>query len=77
LTFVTILSGKEFFFTYPNGDQVYNVSAVYVARGLSGELKMDSESLELRWCELDALPNNLAGPITRWIMANLEHILKM
>ena len=75
--FVTVLSGAEFFFTYPNGDQIYNVSAVYIAREPTGELRMDSESLGLRWCELDALPNDLAGPITQWIVANLGHILKM
>jgi 8-oxo-dGTP pyrophosphatase MutT (NUDIX family) len=76
-TFVTMLSGKEFFFTYPNGDQIYNVSAVYVAREISGELRLDVESFELCWCEPDQLPNDLAGPITEWIVANLERILKM
>jgi 8-oxo-dGTP pyrophosphatase MutT (NUDIX family) len=75
--FVTMLSGKEFFFTYPNGDQMYNVSAVYFARGISGELRMDSESLELHWYELDDLPHNMAGPITRWIVSNLERILNL
>ena len=76
-TFVTMLSGKEFFFTYPNGDQIYNISAVYVAREISGELRTDSESLDLRWDEFDQLPSNLAGPIMRWIAINFEQILKM
>ena len=76
-TFVTVLSGQEFFFTYPNGDQIYNVSAVYIARGIAGELRSDSESLELHWCKPDQFPNDLAGPITRWIVTNLERILDM
>jgi 8-oxo-dGTP pyrophosphatase MutT (NUDIX family) len=76
-TFVTMLSGQEFFFVYPNGDQIFNVSAVYIARAISGELRTDSESLELRWCELDNLSQDLAGPITRWIATYLERILKM
>ena len=76
-TFVTVLSGQEFFFTYPNGDQIYNVSVVYVARGIAGELRIDHESLELHWCKLDQFPNDLAGPITRWIAINLERILDM
>lgn len=76
-TFVTMLSGKEFFFTYPNGDQIYNISAVYVAREISGELRTDSESLDLRWYEFDQLPSNLARPIMRWIAINFEQILKM
>lgn len=75
--FVTMLSGQEFLYTYPNGDQIYNVSAVYVARGISGELCSDHEGLELRWFEMDDLPADETGPIKRWIVANLERILKM
>jgi 8-oxo-dGTP pyrophosphatase MutT (NUDIX family) len=76
-TFVTVLSGTEFFFTYPNGDQIYNVSAVYVAREISGEMRTDHESLELRWCNPNELPHVLAGPITRWIAASLKQTLNM
>jgi 8-oxo-dGTP pyrophosphatase MutT (NUDIX family) len=75
--FVTMLSGKEFFFTYPNGDQIYNVSAVHIARGISGNLCSDHEGLELRWFEMDDLPTDDTGPIKRWIVSNLERILKM
>jgi 8-oxo-dGTP pyrophosphatase MutT (NUDIX family) len=71
LEFVTVLSGAEFFFAYPNGDQIYNVGAVFVARAWHGELRMDAESLELRWFAPHQLPSDLAGPITRWIAAYL------
>jgi 8-oxo-dGTP pyrophosphatase MutT (NUDIX family) len=74
-TFVTMVSGQEFFYTYPNGDQIYNVGAIYVARGLTGTLRADHESLELRWFDADALPTDLAGPITRFIVVNLERII--
>jgi 8-oxo-dGTP pyrophosphatase MutT (NUDIX family) len=76
-TFVTVLSGKEFFFTYPNGDQIYNVSAVYVAREISGDLCSDHEGLGLRWFEMDDLPTDDTGPIKRWIVSNLERILNI
>jgi 8-oxo-dGTP pyrophosphatase MutT (NUDIX family) len=76
-TFVTMLSGKEFFFTYPNGDQIYNVSAVYIARGISGDLCSDLEGLELHWFATNDLPTDDTGPIKHWIVANLERILKM
>jgi 8-oxo-dGTP pyrophosphatase MutT (NUDIX family) len=75
-TFVTMLSGKDFFYTYPNGDQIYNVSAVYFARGISGDLCSDHEGLELRWFETNDLPPDETGPIKRWIETNLERILK-
>jgi 8-oxo-dGTP pyrophosphatase MutT (NUDIX family) len=76
-TFVTVLSGQEFFFTYPNGDQIYNVSAVYIARGITGILCPDHECLELRWFEINDLPSDDTGPIKRWVVANLEQVLKM
>jgi 8-oxo-dGTP pyrophosphatase MutT (NUDIX family) len=76
-TFVTMLSGKEFFFSYPNGDQIFMVSAVYVARGISGELCSDHEGLELRWFDMNDLPTDETGPIKRWIETNLERILKI
>ena len=72
--FVTVLSGREFRFTYPNGDEIYHVGAVFVARGLSGVLQSDHESLELRWLARDALPPNLAGPITLWVVQHLESL---
>jgi 8-oxo-dGTP pyrophosphatase MutT (NUDIX family) len=76
-TFVTVLSGKEFFFTYPNGDQIFMVSAVYIAREISGNLCSDHEGLELRWFEMDDLPTDDTGPIKRWVVANLERILNI
>jgi 8-oxo-dGTP pyrophosphatase MutT (NUDIX family) len=76
-TFVTMLSGKEFFYTYPNGDQIYMVSAVYVARGISGDLCSDHEGLGLRWFTVNELPPDETGPIKRWIETNLERILKI
>jgi hypothetical protein len=72
-----MLSGAEFFYTYPNGDQIYNIAAIFLARGLTGELRHDLESLELRWFAPSELPTNLAGPITHWMVANLEAILTM
>ena len=73
--FVTVLSGADFFYTYPNGDQIYNLAAIYVARGFSGSLRMDHESLELRWFDSGSLPTDLAGPVTRWVVEHLEGIL--
>ncbi|QFK72377.1 NUDIX hydrolase [Pradoshia sp. D12] len=58
--FVDILSGKELYFKYPNGDEVYNVICVYQAEGISGELAMnDGESLDLRYFPINELPSRL------------------
>ncbi len=43
----TVLSGESMFYTYPNGDQVYNVIAVFDVAGWEGTAKVhDDESLE-------------------------------
>ena len=72
LEFITVLSGAMYRETYPNGDEIYIVSAVFVARGLTGALQTDEESLELRWFAPDQIPLELAGPITRWVVDHLE-----
>ena len=72
LEFVTVLSGAIYRETYPNGDEIYIVSAIFVTRGFTGDLQSDEESLELRWFAPDQIPLELAGPITRWVVDNLE-----
>lgn len=50
---VTVLSGKDMYFRYPHGDEVYNVIAVMEALDVTGEPWInDEESLELKYCSL-------------------------
>jgi 8-oxo-dGTP pyrophosphatase MutT (NUDIX family) len=50
LRFVALLSGRDMYFRYPNGDEVYNAMAVFEAVGVSGEPAVnDDEGLELAW----------------------------
>jgi 8-oxo-dGTP pyrophosphatase MutT (NUDIX family) len=57
---VTIVSGKEQYYKYPHGDEVYNVSAVYEAIDVQGELSInDNESSELRYLSLHTSSFNL------------------
>ena len=44
---------------YPNGDEVYYTDVVYEINDFYGELKADSESRELKFFPLDALPENI------------------
>ena len=58
--FVDILSGKNLYFKYPNGDEVYNVICVYLAEGTSGQLAInDGESLDLKYFSVNELPSKL------------------
>ena len=52
-----VLSGRELFFRYPNGDETYTVIVLYKAVGVSGELRInDDESRCLQFFPLNALP---------------------
>lgn len=56
LELITIVSGKEFYYKFPHGDEVYNATAVFKASGIKGKLKMNEESLTLGYYPLNSLP---------------------
>lgn len=52
-----VIAGREYYFQYPNGDEIYNAIALYACTDWDGELQMlDGESKELRFFALDNLP---------------------
>ena len=60
-----VFSGPEFFYEYPNGDQVHNVSVVFECRRFSGNLdRSNAESLRLKFFAPEEIPmENLSPPI--------------
>ena len=57
LELITVLSGKEYYFKYPNEDELDCVIALYRVLNYEGELHMnDEESKELKFFSLDNLP---------------------
>ncbi len=66
-----IFSGPELFYRYPNGDETFNVVAVYLTNRVSGEIKINpSEHTDWKYFPLDQLPENISPPI-RPILAKL------
>ncbi len=64
LELLGVFSGPELYFKYPNGDEVYNVSVVYLAHGMEGRLKMkDGEHSDAKYFDLAHLPPNIGAPI--------------
>ena len=62
LELLTVLSGKDTYRVYPNGDQLYDITAVFKVKKYHGELKVnDDESKEFRWFPIDNLPENLSS----------------
>lgn len=53
-------SGEDYYFQYPNGDEVYNVITVFLAgKPLENETLPDQETLQLAYYPLSELPENL------------------
>lgn len=62
LELIDIVSGKTRRNDYPNGDVVINNTALYCVKNYSGELKWDSESKNIKFFDLDKLPENQNDP---------------
>ncbi len=64
LALLDVFSGPELNYQYPNGDQTYNVVAVYVTRRFSGEITVHpAEHTDWKYFPLDHLPENISPPI--------------
>ena len=57
LEILGVASGKEFYYKFPHGDEIYNATVIFKAGEISGNMKKDVESLELSYFSLDSLPD--------------------
>ena len=57
LELIAVVSGQSRRNEYPNGDVVINNTVFYCVRKYTGEMKWDSESKEMKFFNLDNLPN--------------------
>ncbi len=60
-----VFSGPELYYKYPNGDEVYNVTIVYLSRDVNGEVRLNGEHSEWRWFAWKDIPADLSPPINR------------
>lgn len=70
-TLLHLFSGPDFYFKYPNGDELYSVVALFLAEGVEGDLKItDEESTELRYFSKNDLPTleSRAKVLVRWLV---------
>ncbi len=63
LSLFGVFSGPEFYYKYPNGDETYNVTAVYLSRTWRGEVRLNEEHTEWRWFAIHEIPDDLSPPI--------------
>jgi 8-oxo-dGTP pyrophosphatase MutT (NUDIX family) len=58
-----VFSGKELYYQYPHGDEVYQVIAVYICTEFEGILTADNdEVLELQFFDIDNIPIEISPP---------------
>ena len=58
-----VFSGPDLYYKYPNGDEVYNVTIIYLSRDLSGDIHLNGEHTEWCWFAAADIPVNLSPPI--------------
>ena len=74
LSFVSIFSGEEFYYKYPNGDEVYSVIAVYSASYQSESFVLDqNEVSEVKYFPIDELPDHI-NPNHKSVLKDLGYI---
>lgn len=59
-----IFSGAALFYRYPNGDEVHNISIVYLARSPGGPIFLNAEHTDWKWFPADEIPDDISPPIT-------------
>lgn len=58
--YLKTFSGKEFHFTYPNGDEVSIINIVYYSHDFTREFKLQKdEVLEVKWFSKNELPEDI------------------
>jgi len=73
LELLEVLSGKDLYFKYPNGDETYAVIGLFLATDVEGTLDInDGESIALEYFPLDALPEleSRAKYVIDWLTEN-------
>lgn len=75
LGYFMTLSGKDSFYEYPNGDQVYLAGILYICRDFSGEMKVQQEEvITQRFFAIDELPEDIV-PHKKELFAKLREYI--
>ena len=62
LKIFNIYSGEEQHHVYPNQDEIYFVNIIFEVHKVSGTLKNDNESVELKYFDISNLLENITKP---------------
>lgn len=74
LILFNVFSGKEFYYQYPHGDEVFNVVAAYICKNYQGDIKSDeTEVMEVSFFNLNEIPEAISPPDRPIIEKYKEH----
>lgn len=63
LTLFGVFSGPEYFYIYPNGDEVFNVTAAFTSNVVGSTVNVDNVEINgFEFFELDKLPSDIIKP---------------
>lgn len=64
LKLFNIYSGKKLYYKYPDGDEVYNVTATYICKDFSGQILVDeSEGKDAKFFNINDIPERISPPV--------------
>lgn len=63
LSLFGVFSGQDQFYRYPNGDEVHNVTVVYIGRHAGGAVRLSAEHTQAGWFPPSATPAAISPPI--------------
>ena len=63
MTLFGVFSGPELYYKYPNGDEVHNITIVYLTGERRGRVRLNGEHTEWRWFAAAQIPEDLSPPI--------------
>ena len=64
LKLFNVYSGKDLYYKYPDGNEVYNVTITYLCEDYSGDIKVEkTEGRDAQFFELNKIPQNLSSTI--------------
>lgn len=76
LKLIKVLSGKDTYREYPNGDKLYDITAIFVVKKYHNDIKInDNESKELAWFDINNLPSNMTEH-TKNYLNKFGHVLE-
>jgi 8-oxo-dGTP pyrophosphatase MutT (NUDIX family) len=72
MTLFGVFSGPELYYKYPNRDEVYNVTIMYLSRDWKNDIQINGEHTEWRWFTAPDIPENISPPILPAIRQFIE-----